>query len=416
MFGILADDLTGALDGGVQLRKKGIPTAVLFGDRIESITSGSRGAIIIDTESRNCGPALAGKKISKALQLLSNAGIELAYKKIDSTLRGNLGPEIAVLFDAGTCDRLLLCPALPAFGRTVRQGQLLVHGVPLDETEFSIDPLAPVSSASLIEIISYQTGGKVPKERLIVPDVNSDADLLKIARSLMDENSRILPCGSAGLLQYLRTESIVDLRPAELRDGGLKSLAKSASPVLIVSSSLSEITRAQLRLFAEQNPETVAIVRPDHRLLNLSARSETERCVLSADRSLSLGKHVIIDSAGDREEISSESDQAAEESRLIQNFITEAVSGLMERRDRGATAGIMAAGGETAMSVCTGLAAQGIDIIQEVEPFVPAGTIRGGPMNGMPLVTKAGGFGSEGVFTRGCEFLSGFKLESLNKD
>ena len=55
------------------------------------------------------------------------------FKKIDSTLRGHPAEEIAAMLDVILADepapRVVLAPSFPAMGRTVRDGQVHVHGV-----------------------------------------------------------------------------------------------------------------------------------------------------------------------------------------------------------------------------------------------------------------------------------------------
>jgi uncharacterized protein YgbK (DUF1537 family) len=55
--------------------------------------------------------------------------------------------------------------------------------------------------------------------------------------------------------------------------------------------------------------------------------------------------------------------------------------------------GLVLTGGDVAMAVCTALDASAIWIRGEVLPGIPWGILEGGPFAGVPLVTKAGGFG-----------------------
>ena len=56
-------------------------------------------------------------------------------------------------------------------------------------------------------------------------------------------------------------------------------------------------------------------------------------------------------------------------------------------------AGLVLVGGQTARLVCRRLQAQGVRIEGELEPGVPYGRLIGGVWDGLPVVTKAGGFG-----------------------
>lgn len=41
---------------------------------------------------------------------------------------------------------------------------------------------------------------------------------------------------------------------------------------------------------------------------------------------------------------------------------------------------------------------------KEIEPYVPAGILMGGKLDGIPVVTKAGGFGSENILISAMKF------------
>ena len=50
-------------------------------------------------------------------------------------------------------------------------------------------------------------------------------------------------------------------------------------------------------------------------------------------------------------------------------------------------------GGDTALFVCHALGAQGIVLCGQAEALIPVGRFSGGTLDGVPVVTKAGGFG-----------------------
>lgn len=63
--------------------------------------------------------------------------------------------------------------------------------------------------------------------------------------------------------------------------------------------------------------------------------------------------------------------------------------------DAVAIGGLVLAGGDTAQGVLAGARADGIALGTEVQPGILLGTIIGGRMDGKPVATKAGGFGTE---------------------
>lgn len=55
--------------------------------------------------------------------------------------------------------------------------------------------------------------------------------------------------------------------------------------------------------------------------------------------------------------------------------------------------GVILTGGDTAKAVCRHLGVSGIQLLREVEPGIPLGRLVGDTP--LPVVTKAGAFGSE---------------------
>ncbi|CCN03790.1 conserved hypothetical protein [Bordetella bronchiseptica Bbr77] len=68
-----------------------------------------------------------------------------------------------------------------------------------------------------------------------------------------------------------------------------------------------------------------------------------------------------------------------------------------------AAAGVVATGGDGASAVLAALQASGIALVDEVTGGVPLGTLTGGQAAGLPVVTKAGGFGEQDVLIRAAQ-------------
>lgn len=169
---VLADDATGALEMGALLA----PCPVSLG---AAARSG-----VIDTESRHLPARQAADRIRSLLW-----GVPpdtRLYKKIDSTLRGPVAAELSALAEVFPHRRLMVCPAYPQFGRTVRDGVLRVNGTPVSETEFARDPHWPV------------TDSRVPWHT--VPDAETDEDLQRLAALCGDD---CIAVGSGGLARSL---------------------------------------------------------------------------------------------------------------------------------------------------------------------------------------------------------------------
>ena len=233
-LGVIADDLTGAGDTGLQFGKRGLRTVVL----LDLPAAGGMGGpasglaeadvLVVDTDSRAASTDAAYRRVREAASALLARGVAQLYKKVDSTLRGNVGSEIDALLDETGASAALVAPAFPANGRTVAGGRLLVHGVPLAETDFARDPIWPARDSHVPAILAAQTRRPVGQVELatirggavaiaaaveagrrrdgvqvfVLDAVRSD-DLAAVARTVVASAGRWIGVGSAGLAEHL---------------------------------------------------------------------------------------------------------------------------------------------------------------------------------------------------------------------
>src|ERR687897_1248637 len=118
LIAVIADDLTGAADAGVQFVHAGYRTAVFFRD--SEVLDDDRDAVSFDTDSRAMPAGFAAKRVLEAARAASKARI--VYKKLDSTLRGNVAAELAAAKGGAGGDRAIGPPLFPAAGRTTVGG------------------------------------------------------------------------------------------------------------------------------------------------------------------------------------------------------------------------------------------------------------------------------------------------------
>ena len=168
------------------------------------------------------------------------------------------------------------------------------------------------------------------------------------------------------------------------------------------------MSKAQLARAAADG--RVAAFALDGRLAEPRARAaEIERVAGLAAAALRAGASVAVDGAGagKAEILGSHGGDAAAmlaESARVQEALAAVLGRLLAAAKPGC---LVLFGGDTALSVCRHLVAAGLRIVAEAEPFVPAGLIVGGPWDGLPIVTKAGGFGSERVIESALRLLRG---------
>lgn len=408
-LGVIADDLTGAADTGVQFRKWGFSVGVQIG--LDALGSGPQRAeiIVVDTESRFDPPEEAYAKVREAAENLVSAGVDRIYKKVDSTLRGNLGAELDAAMDASGADMAFMAPAYPANGRTTVDGHQLIHGAPIGETEYAremgvkeahITTLVGAQSRRKIGQIGLETvrkGVEALRSRvdalkgegveIIVFDAAAEKDLSVIAAGARDVRTI---SGSAGLASEL---------PPGL---GLRSF----KPVLSICGSTRSLARLQSGALTERlgcssvEVDAIRVIEGGD-----SRAAEVERCVREASDALRSGVDVLIASAPEEESAErtfsfglSRGLGEAEVRSKIERALATIASAILEKA---AVSGVVLTGGATALQVCKALKVVEAEILDEVQPGIPLLSIAGG----LKAVTKAGGFGGEDSLVEAVKYL-----------
>src|SRR5262249_31707944 len=119
---LLADDLTGALDTAAEFVGAFGPLNVVWST--DSLAPGQQ-SFAIDSGTRELGPEVAFAIVREIAPLLGDASI--AYKKIDSLLRGPWIAELDACLQTGLWDACIVAPAFPYQGRRTRGGQQFAH-------------------------------------------------------------------------------------------------------------------------------------------------------------------------------------------------------------------------------------------------------------------------------------------------
>lgn len=403
-FGVIADDLTGALDTGVQFSKQGLQTVVLLDGELPTGVD----VLVIDTESRSDVPKKAYEKVREAGRRFKGLPV---YKKIDSTLRGNWGLELEAIMDELGFEKAVVAPAFPANGRTTMEGQQLVHGLALKETSLAGDPLCP-NTDYIPALLSQQAKRKVGHvnlgvvergparlaeeigtraEAILVIDSTKESHLRSIAQAVYLLRDECLACGSAGLAQELPGAFRFRSKNRTRRKDGN---GRRDFPVLAVAGSRHQATIEQLR--EVEGELGVQVVEPEvTRLLDEEKRSaETRRVVDVIDRSLGEKKDVILTPVF--------KGYLPEKRGEIALSLGEIAKLVVER---GSLSGLFLTGGEIAIHVCRALGISAIRVDKEVSPGMPAGSVLQGPYEGLRLLTKAGGFGDNKAMIRAILYL-----------
>jgi D-threonate/D-erythronate kinase len=400
---VIADDLTGAADSGVQLARAGYRTAVAFrGSPVPPAED--LDAVAVDTDSRAMPAESAAKLVVEAGQ--SVRGARVVFKKVDSTLRGPVAAELSAALEATGRRVAVVCPAFPDAGRTVSGGVLLVNGVPVHETGFRDDPVTPVRESYLPTLLSAvcssvaalstddlrdvgRMQSVLASSNCVVADAGTDAELEALVRAVPDPAS-VLWVGSAGLV---RAFGLVHAGPrAAVRD----ETSGSASGVVVVVGSLNRVARQQLEVL-QREAHMAPVPLNAAALLGDPSEVAMEATIASARSALLDGRGVVVYSTADR---SFERMARAEAARRVAEALAEVVTGLSKEEVFDA---LVLTGGDTAVRVAQRLGATGVLLQGEIEPGVPVGTLIG--PKPYRVVTKAGGFGDAGTLLKAVQTL-----------
>src|SRR5699024_4782106 len=153
-------DLTGANDTGVQFANQGLRTTVLFSDTTLKQTHVKDDVVVLNSDSRALEPKEAYQIVYQQASRLQEFGIKNIFKKIDSTMRGNIGYEADAVMDVFNYTTAFVVPAFPSSKRVTVNGRHYVDQVPLAETEFAHDPATPVKESYIPDLLRKQTERK----------------------------------------------------------------------------------------------------------------------------------------------------------------------------------------------------------------------------------------------------------------
>jgi uncharacterized protein YgbK (DUF1537 family) len=208
----VADDLSGAaesaaelagaaVDGDAALRRT---LVLLAADRLEAGWAGED-VVVLDTDSRVLPPEHLADAVRAAYRTLASAPSGIRFKKIDSQLRGNTGPELQ-LWSRHT--PLAVAPALPSLGRIVVDGALRLPATPGEpERTIRVGDLLPGRRVRVVPLEVVELGvGPVTAAldhatasgTTVVLDATTDAHLDVLAAALLAVPA-LLPAGSGGL-------------------------------------------------------------------------------------------------------------------------------------------------------------------------------------------------------------------------
>ncbi|MFQ3545686.1 four-carbon acid sugar kinase family protein [Halobacillus rhizosphaerae] len=425
-FGIIADDLTGANDSGIQLKEKGLATSVYF--EVPEDSGELEEAIVIDTDSRALTRSEAYDATKSAAQFLYQKGYHTIYKKMDSTIRGHIGEELKAIEDVIHPTFIVVAPAFPPYGRTTKNGVHLLHGQPISETEISKDPKHPVTTDHLPTLIKDETGREaalITEEILhadheqwleylddlkskgvkyLVADAANEEDLTAMAERMHDYSSQIVWAGSAGLAEVLPKVLGMESSPQP------QGKQRAAGPVLTVCGSLSQTTQAQVQ-YASRQKGVESIIVDTEEIFTDKWQNALEGYVQSCIDAFNKGQDAVLYVPSTQEVRESVKKRAADlglDSLAVGKRVSQALGAVTKQvlEEQINLHSLVLTGGDTAKDVAKCLGATGFKLNYQLEAGIPAGELLGTERS-IQVVTKAGAFGTESSIYQAMKKLKG---------
>lgn len=439
---IVADDLTGGNACGALFAEAGLRTITVTGtsqtEKVDlDVLLDDYDAVVLNADSRHLPPEKAAE-LTDALVTVAG-DVDLVSCRIDTTLRGNVGPSAEAAIKArrraaesagSPLKRVVgLCvPAFPAAGRTTVQGQQLLEGRLLEHTELKHDVRSPMHTSDIESILRTGTDldchlidistvleGRWAIRAEVLTAIGNGAEVI-IADALTTDHVDLVGSTVAAL-----TREVAELPAdapghnarldAELRNGemldwvtidpgpGSLALALSLLPtrsngvILGISGSATEVTRVQLAKLNED--PTVMLIRTvldGNNLPDVEATLDRIEAVTSA-------RAIIIATVLESADLLELNDEQSEMTTKRLAMIAAAVM-----RSPVVT-GLYTTGGDVTAMVMRALSAVGMEIEKEIVPLAVGGRLVGGRADGLPIVTKGGLIGDANTAVQCLDYL-----------
>jgi len=367
---IIADDLTGACDSGLEYARAGLRTRITF-DVVDTLEAD---VLVLSTDSRRMSAQAAFKHVGELASLLLLDRAEVVFKKIDSTLRGNIFQECEAVRQMADARVAVLAPALPAQGRIVENGILKVEdlagGWSLDVEQKLREQGARVERVRL-DALAQRISEATSLSPYFLCDATSDEDLASIARILWKATQRTLWIGSAGLAKPLAALLTKDFTAFSAEH--VAQYPGMPKPVLACIGSDHPVTTRQME-YLQQN-----------RTCSTFKVASVEASEIAA--AFAQNRHIVLTL-----------DMQQPNEVLLRRFF-EALPTI-------SMGGIFISGGDTAALVCRAADVRELWLSGQIQNGVAYGYIEGGALGGLAVATKSGGFGKADDLVRSIDFLS----------
>lgn len=423
---VIADDLTGANATSVLLAKEGFKCSTFIDSALLNDENMSRCDVVaISTDSRGITKEEAYARVSEEVQRVKH--LQPVYtKRIDSTLRGNIGAEIDAILDQDKNSIAVVVASYPDSGRISIGGFLLVDSVPLQNTLVAKDPKCPVTNSSVKEIIQSQTKFKVSD--IQISDVLRGEEFLsRKINLLVDEGNRIIVIDAVTndeIETIAKASALTKLNVIPVDPGPFTKCLMNAKygsshvgqgkKVFFAIGSVSKTTIGQIEnLVATKSPALVK-VNPLKLIDDDQIDQEVERVLHIIEEKLKLNQSNIVGiTTTTREDevlnLSELSEKLGMDEEAISVKINKGLARITElalELSNSSIGALYTSGGDVTMEVMKRLGVEGIDIKDEIIPLAVYGRFIGGKYPNMPAITKGGLIGDKKTLSLCIDYLA----------
>ncbi|EPY2307003.1 four-carbon acid sugar kinase family protein [Clostridium sporogenes] len=434
---IIADDLTGANATGVLIKKLGLKPVTLMNSLRKDDLEKSYDTVLYSTDSRGVEKEDAYERVYQATEFFFNQNVKVYGKRIDSTLRGNIGSEIDGMLDAlpkGTIAAVV--PSFPEANRQAVGGYLLVNGKALEDSDAAKDGKKPINSSIIEKLVKEQSKyeaasiyiedikkgcenlqNKILKfydegKKLIIFDALDNNDLEIISKALINTNIKFISVDPGPFTAAVINQHIV-LDKESKRD------KKISNKVLMSIGSITDTTRAQLERLSKNRDIFKIDINSRAILSDINTKhKEIDRVINKVIENKDLYDVfcVVLDSL--YEEVRINLDEEAKKQNTTKEFLSQimntSVAEISYRimKEIKSIKGIFSSGGDISVSICRKFNSAGLELLDEVMPLAAYGKFIEGEFPDMKIVSKGGMVGKED----GMELCVDYLFKNINCD
>lgn len=395
LFGVIADDFTGASDAASFLVKSGNRVVMMTSNHINNIKDCD--CIVVALKIRSVKPGIAIEQVKEVLQLFNELNVDKIYYKFcstfDSTPKGNIGVVMDYLLEAFNERYTILVPSLPINGRIVKNGFLYVNGTLLSDSSMKNHPLNPMWDSYIPNLMKPQSKYEcyvisegnsdiidhIKDDKFyLIPDYKNEDDGMKIAIKFKDLK---IFGGGSGILEYLCFNQIIKSQYTENKIKNEKAI--------IVCGSCSKNSALQIRKF-QANNKTIKINSSEllenkisaHSLINIVEKNLPDVTLIYSD-----GIEMEMRAFSKHKDFSK-----------ISNLVEQLNADICVLAIRRGFNKIIVAGGETSGAVILKMGYDSFIIGKSISPGIPI--LIPTENSEIKLVLKSGNFGDEDFFEK----------------